>query len=384
MSISLWNDEQERPLQHLRVIDLTVMIPGPFVTRMLAQYGADVLKIEALPKGDPTRELADSACFDLLNQGKKSVAINLKTERGVQLIKELAEEADVFVENFREGVMDGLGLGYADISEVNPDLLYFSMRGNSGKHSGHAAHDLNFIANSGCGEWFIESGHPNYTTNFGDIVGGTMVPAMKLLFHLANPNRRGMHLIAHMDESFRALYLPRAFETYRGEGLAPEIRERFGIHKQLDGTRPHSRFYRCRDGMWISLNAVQAKHWETFCEVVDRVAWKSRREDPTLVPEVEKLFLDAPATYWEALSTNRDICLYRVIPWGEHISFSQARPQLATDPLTWCGFAPNDALLRVPNFGQDTFATIHALGLPNKDVAEYFQSGVLFQPDLKT
>lgn len=378
---SLWSDEQERPIQHLRVIDLTVMLPGPYVSRMLAQYGADVIKIEALPKGDPLRELKDSAAFEVLNQGKRSVAVDLKSPDGVEIVRSLAGEADLFIENFREGVMDRLGLGYADLSEENPDLLYFSLRGLSGKNAPRASHDLNFMAASGVGEWFLESGTPNYSTQFGDIVGGALVPALKLMCHLANPARRGMHLVSYMDESLRALYLPRAYDEYKAESLPEDKRAAFGTQRALDGKMPHSRYYKCRDNRWISLNAIQEKHWTAFCDVVDRAAWKGRMWDPTLVPEVEKLFHDAPSTYWEALAANRDLCLYRVVPWSEHVSFSQARPQLASDPLTWAGFAPNPALTAAPELGRDTFAVMHSFGVSNKEMSEWLQKGVLFQPE---
>lgn len=383
MNSSLWSDEQEKPIQHLRIIDLSVMLPGPFITRLLAQYGADVVKVENLPKGDPLRHLKDTACFELLNQGKRSLAIDLKEPRGAQLVRQLAGEADVFVENFREGVMDKLGLGYAELSEENPDLIYFSIRGFSGKHATNAGHDLNFVAASGCGEWFLESGFPNYSTQFGDLVAGGIVPAMKLLFHLANPARRGMHLVSYMDESFRSIYLPRAYDEYRAENLPEEERRKFGIQKSLDGSYPHSRYYQCRDGQWISLNAIQDKHWELFCSVVDREAWRDRMWDATLSPEVEKLFQDAPSTYWEALTANREICLFRVVPWSEHLGFSQARPQLATDPLTWAGFAPNTSLAPAPELGRDTFSVLHSFGIGNKEMSEWLQKGLLHQPDKK-
>ncbi len=380
---SLWSDEQEKPIQHLRVIDLTVMLPGPFITRLLAQYGADVVKIENVPKGDPLRELKDTAIFELLNQGKRSLAINLKEPEGAQLVRQLAGEADVFVENFRDGVMDKLGLGYADLSEENPDLIYFSVRGFSGKHTANAGHDLNFVAASGCGEWFLESGTPNYSTQFGDLVAGAVVPAMKLLFHLANPARRGMHLVSYMDESFRTIFLPRAFDEYRAENLPEEERRKYGVQRSLDGSYPHSRYYRCRDGQWISLNAIQDKHWAMFCSVVDREAWKDRMWDPTLSPEVERLFQDAPSTYWEALTANRELCLFRVVPWNEHLSFSQARPQLATDPFTWAGFAPNTGLSPSPELGRDTFAVLHSFGIGNKEMSDWMQKGILHQPEKK-
>jgi alpha-methylacyl-CoA racemase len=377
MSFSLWNDEQDRPIQHLRIVDMTVMLPGPYLTRILAQYGADVIKVEGLPNGDPIRQIPDTALFELLNRGKRSVGVNLKSEEGIALVRQLAGEADVFVENFREGVMDSMKLGYAELSEENPDLLYLSVRGLSGKHSIHAAHDLNFIANSGVGDWYLENGSPNYSTHFGDIVGGTLVPALKLMLHLANPNRRGMHLVSHMDEAFRSLFLPRAFDGYKASGLPEEAKGKFGVHRRLDGSRPHSRFYRCRDGAWVSLNAVQDKHWKTFCEVVDRAIWADRADDTTLIPEMEKLFSDAPATYWEALAGARELCLFRVVPWDEHLSFSQARPQLSTDPLTWGGFAPNPALGKTPELGEDTYAVLHSMGVSNKEISDWIQAGVL-------
>lgn len=382
MTFSLWNDEQERPIQHLRVIDLTVMLPGPFMTRLLAQYGADVIKVEQTPDGDPLRGLKGTALHEWLNQGKRSLAIDLKAPAGVEIVKGLAGEADVFIENFREGVMESMGLGYAELSEVNPDLLYLSVRGLSGKNSVHAAHDLNFIASSGVGEWFLEKG-ANYSTFFGDIVGGALIPTLKVLFHIANPARRGMHLVTHMDESFRGLYLPRAFDTFKADSLPEGERAGFGIQHEFDGGMPHSRYYKCRDNQWVSLNAVQEKHWETFCEVVDRAAWKTRMHDRTLTPEVEKLFEDAPSTYWEALASSRELCLFRVIPWNEHISFSQARPQLGSDPLTWAGFAANPNLLSAPELGRDTFSVLHSLGISNKEISDLLQAGTVLQTEKK-
>ncbi len=114
MSNILWNDEPDKPLQHLRVVDMSVMLPGPFLTRILAQYGADVVKIEATPHGDPLRALPNSATFELMNQGKRSIAADLKNKETITFLHQLIVESDIFVENFRDGVMDSLGLGYAE------------------------------------------------------------------------------------------------------------------------------------------------------------------------------------------------------------------------------------------------------------------------------
>jgi alpha-methylacyl-CoA racemase len=377
MAANLWNDEQDKPIKHLRVIDLTILLTGPYVSRMLAQYGADVVKVEMLPDGDLMRMLPNSAIFDLLNQGKKSIGLDLKQAEGKNVLKKLVAEADIFIENSRDGVMEKLGISYGDLSEVNPDLLYVSLRGFSGKNAAYAGHDLNFIATSGCGEWFLETGIPNYSTFFGDVVGGALMPLQKILFHLANPTRRGMHLISYMDEGFRMLYLSRAFDSVYSEKLSEQERSLFGAHRYFDGRNPCSRFYKCRDNFWISLQAVTEKHWALFCEIVDRKDWLSRREDAALVPEMEKLFADAPATYWESLATSRDVCLFRIIPWAEHLTNSQVRAQLVRDPFTWVGMAPNPALCSSPELGRDTFAVANSIGLSNKEISELISSGAM-------
>jgi crotonobetainyl-CoA:carnitine CoA-transferase CaiB-like acyl-CoA transferase len=168
---------------------------------------------------------------------------------------------------------------------------------------------------------------------------------------------------------------------FAAEAIKESDRKKFGLHNKINGSEPHSRYYRCRDGQWVALNAIQKKHWDTFCEVVDREAWKPRHEDPTLVAEVDQLFLDAPSTYWEALAQSRELCLMRVIPWGEHVSFTQARPQLATDPLTWCGFAPYPGLKAAPELGEDTFSVLHSLGISHKQIGEWIKGGVAFQKE---
>ncbi len=381
MTGSLWNDEQTLPIQHLRIIDLSVMFPGPFLTRLLAQYGADVIKVEHTPSGDPTRALKETALYDLLNHGKRSFAVDLKKSEAVEMIKTLAGEADVFVENFRDGVMDALGLGYVEISEANPDLIYLSLRGLSGKNSAKAAHDHNFIAQSGVGEWFLEGGHPHYSTQFGDVVGGMLIPAIKLLMHLANPARTGMHLVSYMDEGFRSLYLARAYDKAASEKLPEALRSQFGLNHRLDGEEPHSRYYCCRDGGWISLSAIQEKHWNAFCDVTGHGDWKARHRDRTLTAEVAKVIAEAPASYWESLADTHEMCLFRVLPWEEHLSQSSARSQLSTDPLSWAGFTPRKGIAHAPALGADTYAVATSLGLSPKEISDLLSKGVLFQPE---
>ncbi len=378
MGTATWNDEQDKPLQHLRILDLTIMLPGPYLTRILAQYGAEVIKVENTPEGDPVRTMGDTALSDWLNQGKRSVGVNLKSEAGVELVRQLVAEADVFIENFREGVMDAMGLGYQQLSELNPELLYVSLRGFHGKNAPKAGHDLNFVATSGCGEWFLEQG-PNYATHWGDLVGGTLAPALKILAHLSNPDRRGMQLVSYMDESFRSLFLPRAFDAARAESLPETERAAFGAHHRFNGSQPHSRYYQAQDGQWVSLNAVQEKHWDRFCEIVAQPSWRGRASDTELISEVSALFATHPGSYWEALMAGHDLCLFKVVPWAEGLAETGVREQIARDPLRWAGFAQNADLTSAPRLGADTWSVLQEMGLSESEFEQYRQEGVILQ-----
>lgn len=180
MSEPLWNDEMIKPIQHLRVIDFTEMLAGPYLTRILAQFGAEVIKVEKCPSGDLLRSSPDFGDFEFLNQGKKSICLNAEHKEGKEIVKTLAAEADIFVENFGSEIMEELGLGYADLAEKNWDLIYLSLQDTVEDSSGVEA------------------------------VGGVYAPLIKLLIHLINPNRRGMHLIGQVKDGPRDFYLSQA------------------------------------------------------------------------------------------------------------------------------------------------------------------------------
>lgn len=378
MSPFLWSDEQEKPIAHLRVVDTTLGTWAPLLTRILAQYGADVVKVEPLPSGDPLREERTTGLFDLLNAGKRSCAIDYSRPEGAALLKELAADADVFVEAFPDGRLEAAGLGYAALSEANPDLIYLSLRVFSGKRDGETGGERTAVASSGCGEWLLETG-ANGAAPVAETLG-TLLSALRLMMHLANPARRGMHLVGSLDEAFRTLWLGRAFDALRADGAPSERKAAIGAHRRRDGSRPHSRFYRCRDGQSVALEASTPEAWEAFCDAVDRAAWKPRADDPTLVAEVEKMFLDAPSTYWETITRERHTTLTRVVPWDEHWATTPVRAQLASDPLTWLGLPATRSLTPAPALGSDTTAVLHGLGLTNRDLATAFQLGILQQP----
>lgn len=370
-----WNDEPSAPLRGIKVVDLSVLLTGPFLTRLLAQQGAEVIKIERPPHGDPFRAPLSQDFFEGLNQGKRSFAVDFTKTKGRDLVYRLLADADVVVENFREGVLTPWGLDYASVAAVNPKLIYLSLRGFAGSEGELPGHDMNFLATSGVGDWYLENGAPNYSSFFGPIAGGVLVPLTRLLAHLANPERRGMHLVSYLEEALRVLYYPRAFEAVRSfekSGTSRSwSRETFG------GKLPSSGYFRCRDGGWISFQPFQPKHWEDFCQDVARPEWSSRREDPALLSELENFFLGHESTDWEKKFQGKRYCVFRVIPWAEHLTYSDTRTRFQTDPLTWAGFAPCPGLAPCPKLGQDTVGLLTSLGASAKEISETIAAGIV-------
>jgi alpha-methylacyl-CoA racemase len=357
--LSNFNDEQEKPLQHLRILDFTTFVSGPLVTRLLAQYGAEIIKVEPVPDGDPGRGLLGKGWSAWLNQGKKSLAIDLTTPEGQEAVRSIAAEVDVVIENSRENVMEKWGLGYQALSELNPELLYVSLRGFKGKNAAKAGHGLNAAAASGVGEWFLKES-PKAYGEWSETVAGALIPAVKILAHLSNPDRRGMHLVSTIEESVRTLFLPRAVEEAQNE-----------FEKPLEPSeRADARSYLCSDSHWISVGAIQTKHWERFCEAIGQPSWRNRQSDPELNAELESVFSQQPSNYWEALMANYDVCVFRVVPWSEVQSDPSSRAQLLEDPLSWAGFAHFQELGASDTVGKDTEALLMEYGLDEDQIAE--------------
>src|SRR5512134_2665463 len=200
-----------RPLEGIRVLDFSTLLPGPLATLMLAEAGAEVIKIERPGSGDEMRSYTprvgpDSVNFALLNRGKRSIAIDLKNEK--EKILPLLREADVLVEQFRPGVMERLGLGFDALKELNPRLVYCAITGygQHGPRSQVAAHDLNYLAESG----LLSLGAPVVPPALiADIAGGAYPAVMNILLALRQRERdgRGCKLdISMSDNLFTFLY----------------------------------------------------------------------------------------------------------------------------------------------------------------------------------
>ena len=260
-------------LEGIRVLDLTRLLPGPYATTMLADLGAEVIKVEEPTRGDPTRHrapFADDRSYTFLvrNRNKSSVGIDLKDERGRAVFLELARTADVVVESFRPGVCDRLGVGYDDVTEVNEDIVYCSLTGYGqyGPYAEWPGHDINYIGVSGLLSLTGKPDEPPSIPGYpvADFAGGLCAAfAIAAALVGVQSGKSGDHLdisITDVVASFATIYA----DEFDGDGVVPQRRG-----TRLNGYHPGNQVYESADGQYISLAAIEQKFWKNLCEAID-------------------------------------------------------------------------------------------------------------------
>lgn len=270
------------PLDDIKVLDFSFHLPGPLATLILAEAGASVVKVERPDTGDelrlfPPQTNGESLGFTMLNRGKASVALDLKSPDAVARLTPLIREADVVVEQFRPGVMDRLGLGYDALRALNPRLIYCSITGygQTGPDRSKTGHDLNYCAETGLLSLAGDSdGAPVVPpTTVADIAGGSYPAVMSILMALRKRDRSGEG--AHLDISMSANLFPLQYwaiaemeSTGRAPGPAASL---------LSGGSPRYTLYRASDGRFIAAAPLEDRFWDIFCDRVDLPA--GLRED---------------------------------------------------------------------------------------------------------
>ncbi|MGB9367869.1 MAG: CoA transferase [Xanthobacteraceae bacterium] len=261
-----------QPLSGILVLDFTTLLPGPLATLMLAEAGAEVIKIER-PEGEDMRAGAprfdgEAAAFALLNRGKKGITIDLKNDNDRNLLRPLLEKADVLVEQFRPGVMARLRLGFEDVRKINPRIVYCSISGygQEGPRAGEAGHDINYQSRTGL--LAIQPGPIEKPVIppalIADIGGGTMPAVINILLGLRQRDAtgQGVHLdIAMADAMFTFAWYAWAFGHATGKFPGPgELR--------LVGASPRYQLYPTRDRNIVACGALEQKFWLAFCNTI--------------------------------------------------------------------------------------------------------------------
>jgi crotonobetainyl-CoA:carnitine CoA-transferase CaiB-like acyl-CoA transferase len=312
-----------QPLSGLLVLDFSTLLPGPLASLMLAEAGAEVIKIER-PGGEEMRTFApmwegESAAFGLLNRGKNVVTVDLKTAEGRAQLRPLLARADILLEQFRPGVMDRLGLGFEALHKDYPRLIYCSISGYgaSGPRAGEAGHDINYIGNTG-----LLDLQPGPITSpvvppmlAADIAGGTFPAVINILLALRARDQtgKGVHLdIAMTDAMFTFAWNALAIGHARGQFPASgEMR--------LVGASPRYQLYPTKDGKLVACGALEDKFWAAFTAAIGlaREFADDEKDAGATKAAVAKIIASRSADDWRPVLAKADCCVTIVAPLTE-------------------------------------------------------------------
>ncbi len=375
------------PLTGLRVLDLTRLLPGGYATLMLADLGADVVKVEEPERGDYIRLMPPmagelSALHAALNRNKRSIALDLKAAGGRAVFAELVPSFDVVVESFRPGVMDRLGIGWAALSEIHPRLVYCAITGygQDGPRAGAAGHDVDYIAYGGVlGITGERDGPPVVPgVQIGDLAGGGMAAVIAILAALRKRDATGEGDFCDVSMtdgvvSWLSIHAASFFAT----GETPRRSE---MH--LSGAYPCYRVYPAADG-WLAVGALEPQFWAALCDGLGRpdltgdgFASGSRRDE--VVAELEALFATRTRAGWMEHFGDADVCVAPVNDLSETFADEQVlhRQMVVEGELpdgtpwkhlctpTRLSGAPADPLRRPPpRLGEHTDEVLTAAGI---------------------
>jgi alpha-methylacyl-CoA racemase len=388
------------PLDGIRVLDLSRLLPGGYCSLLLADYGADVLKVEdtglgdyirwAPPAYDGVEPSAASALFLSLNRGKRSMRINLKVREGREVLLRLVREHDVLLESFRPGVLDRLGVGYERLREENPALVYCAITGygQTGPDRDRPGHDMNYLARGGLLGLSGERGGPPVPAagQIADVGGGALMAAFGILAALHERERSGEGQLVDVSmtrgaQSWLALVAARHF----ADGAVPRRGE-----LELAGGLPCYRPYACADG-WVALGALEPKFWTALCAGLDRDDLAGRQMDPAVAAELEAIFAARTRAEWAAFDDEHGCCLEPVLDLDEALALSAgavvevdqpgaAAPVRLLGPPVALSRTPADGTRPGPPLGADTDAVLAGLGYDGDAIAALKAAGAVAGP----
>jgi alpha-methylacyl-CoA racemase len=402
------------PLEGIRVLDLSRLLPGGFCSLLLADFGADVLKVEDTGMGDYIRwsaphyegahPSASSALFLSLNRNKRSIRLDLKQERGRDALLRLVRERDVVIESFRPGVLDRLGVGYERMREENAGLVYCAISGfgQSGPKRGTSGHDMNYLGLVGLlGLSGERGGAPVQAAGqIADVGGGALMAAFGIMAALrerdGGPGRPGSGEGQLVDVSMTdgaLAWLALVAASYFAAGTVPRRGE-----LPLAGSVICYRPYACADG-WVTLGALEPKFWQAFCRGVDRedlIASQFEAPGSDAHAQVGEIFSRRTRADWEDFAKQHDCCLEPVLELDEALRSELVREREMVVEIDQPGVqrpvgqlgvpikltrTPGDhARLPGPVLGEHTEAVLRDAGYSEAEVAELLAIGAAAGP----
>lgn len=375
-------------LDGVRVLDLTRLLPGPYATQLLADAGADVIKIEEPTRGDYARAMTQGegpSVFSAVNRGKRSVTLDLKTEAGKSTFYHLASDADVVIEGFRPGVVERLDIGYETVREHNPGIVYCSLSGfgASGPYRDRVGHDLSYIALGGLLDMTRAEQHGRPAIPgipVADLAGG-MFAAFAVVSALLS-RELGNGDAQHLDIGLLDVVLNLVGAVHPGAVSAETPQAR---RTPLTGQFPCYDVYETADGGYVTLAALEPGFWRTFCEAVDRPDLIDRHfeMDPEDRAEVKaavaEVFRERPREHWARELADIESMVAPVRSVSAALNSEQAavrdlRVDEGTQPRIASPLGPIDGTRAteetVPGLGEHTEEVLTEFDLPEELLAE--------------
>ncbi|MCF8565301.1 CoA transferase [Alicyclobacillus tolerans] len=388
------------PLTGIKVLDLTRLLPGPYATLMLADFGADVIKIEEPGQGDYARWYqpligGKGSRHLFINRNKQSVTLNLKTEEGKEIFHKMAHDADVVIESFRPGVVDRLGIGYEAVKAHNPGVIYCSLTGygQTGPYAQVPGHDLNYVGYSGALSLngTPESGPTILSVPIADLAGGGQMAVIAILLALQARHRtqQGQYLdVSMLDGVVSLLY------TLAPDHFAKAVVERGRM--PLNGRLACYQVYQTADGKYLALGAREAKFWRNFCTCLGRPDLIERQNGPDeeqaeLKRIVQDILWTKTQQEWMDIFSGRDTCCTPVNDLNEAFSDPQvlARDMLQTVDHPKAGIVeqigipiklsetPGSIRTAAPELGEHTRLVLEQLGYSTQEIEALKGKGVV-------
>lgn len=388
-------------LDGIRVLDLTRLLPGATCTMLLADLGADVLKVEQPGAGDYNRRFEplakkESGSFLLLNRNKRSLTLNLKTEAGREVLLRLVRDADVLLEGFRPGVMARLGLDYETLHAANPRLVVCAISGfgQTGPLREASGHDLNYMALAGALQLFgtPATGPLVPGLSIADVGGGSLMAVYGILAALfaRQHTGEGQYVDVSMFDGLVTWLAYHGADTLFA-GIEPR-----GGERPFIGSAPCYNVYRCRDGRHLSLGIIESHFWERLCDLAGRPAWKASQwpQGPEAAEQfraLAALFATEPRDHWVDRLAAADIPAAPVNGIAEAFAHPQAKARAllyecehpVEGTIPQLGFpvklsaTPAAHRLPPPTLGQHTAEVLRDLGYDSEAIAGMVRQGVI-------
>jgi alpha-methylacyl-CoA racemase len=303
------------PLAGLKVLDFSTLLPGPLATLMLAEAGAEVIKIERPGTGDDMRRYqpfteSDNPNFALLNRGKSSITVDLRDAASKEKLRRLIRGADILIEQFRPGVMKRLGLDYDSVRTLNPRLIYCSISGygQTGSRALVAAHDLNYVAETGLLALSVgRDGAPIVpSAQVADIGGGTLPAVINILLALRQVEQTGKGSwldISMTDNVF--CWQSWALGQGEGAGLWPRSGK-----EPVSGGSPRYQVYVTADNRYLTAAPLEDRFWKKFCDAIklDRRWHDDAKDLDGTINAVAEIIRAQTSEYWQQHFAGKDVC----------------------------------------------------------------------------